>query len=138
MPFLLSNLPLPGVLYDKVKAAREVGVTGALATWTMATLPTLNSFAAGRLLAHDGDLPPREAFLRALARELAVNQNTILHVYEQLTSEGLLQRRHGDGTYVALELPEGRLEAQRQRLEDAQRKYGNYITPDQLAGQKSA
>jgi GntR family transcriptional regulator len=39
--------------------------------------------------------------VRALARELAVNQNTILHVYERLTGEGLLERRHGDGTFVA-------------------------------------
>jgi GntR family transcriptional regulator len=55
--------------------------------------------------------------VRALARELAVNQNTILHVYEQLTMEGLLERRHGDGTYVALELPAGRLKAQLQLLQ---------------------
>jgi GntR family transcriptional regulator len=55
--------------------------------------------------------------VRALARELAVNQNTILHVYEQLTMEGLLERRHGDGTYVALELPTGRLKAQLQLLQ---------------------
>ena len=39
--------------------------------------------------------------IRELARELAVNQNTILRVYERLTGEGLLERRHGDGTYVS-------------------------------------
>jgi GntR family transcriptional regulator len=51
-----------------------------------------------------------------LAAELAVNQNTILRVYERLTAEGLLERRHGDGTFVADQVPTGQLEAQRQRL----------------------
>ncbi len=38
--------------------------------------------------------------VRELARELAVNQNTILHVYERLTAEGWLETRHGSGTFV--------------------------------------
>jgi GntR family transcriptional regulator len=56
--------------------------------------------------------------VRALAAELAVNQNTILRVYERLTAEGLLQRRHGDGTFVADRLPSGQVRAQRQRLRE--------------------
>lgn len=60
--------------------------------------------------------------VRQLAKELAVNQNTILRVYERLTAEGLLERRHGDGTYVADTLPPGRLKAQRELLQqEAQR-----------------
>ena len=55
--------------------------------------------------------------VRALARELAVNQNTILHVYEQLTMEGLLERRHGEGTYVAEKLPAGRMKVQLKLLQ---------------------
>ncbi len=51
--------------------------------------------------------------VRQLAQELAVNQNTILRVYERLTVEGLLERRHGDGTYVADHLPVGQMKAQR-------------------------
>jgi len=47
-------------------------------------------------------------FRPALAAELAVNQNTILHVYERLAAEGLLQRRHGDGTFVADASPPAR------------------------------
>ena len=39
--------------------------------------------------------------VRELARQLAVNQNTILRAYERLTNEGILELRHGDGTYVA-------------------------------------
>lgn len=52
--------------------------------------------AAGTL--QPGDRVPS---VRELARELAVNQNTILRVYERLTGEGLLERRHGQGTFVA-------------------------------------
>ena len=50
-----------------------------------------------------GALAPGEKLpsVRALARQLAVNQNTILRVYERLTMAGLLEIRRGDGTYVA-------------------------------------
>jgi GntR family transcriptional regulator len=66
-----------------------------------------------------GTLAPgdRVPSVRQLARDLAVNQNTILHVYEKLTSEGLLERRQGDGTYVSDRLPRGRVKAQRELFE---------------------
>ena len=57
--------------------------------------------------------------VRALAADLAVNQNTILRVYERLTAEGLLERRHGDGTFVADRVPTGQMKAQRQLLREA-------------------
>ncbi len=38
--------------------------------------------------------------VRQLARELAVNVNTVLRVYERLAADGLIELRHGDGTYV--------------------------------------
>lgn len=56
--------------------------------------------------------------VRELARELAVNQNTILRVYEKLTGEGLLDRRHGTGTFVADTLPLRQLKEQRQQFQD--------------------
>lgn len=56
--------------------------------------------------------------VRVLAAELAVNQNTILRVYERLTAEGLLQRRHGDGTFVADRVPSGQLRKQRELLRE--------------------
>ncbi len=61
--------------------------------------------------------------VRELARELAVNQNTILKVYERLTTEGLLERRHGSGTFIsAAPNPDGHLETQRDLLrKDAER-----------------
>lgn len=38
--------------------------------------------------------------VRQLARELAVNVNTIVRVYERLVGEGLIEMRHGEGTFV--------------------------------------
>ena len=73
--------------------------------------------AAGNL--RPGDRLPS---VRELARELAVNQNTILRVYERLTAEGLLERRHGAGTYVSAEPPGGQLRSQRQNLRDEARR----------------
>jgi GntR family transcriptional regulator len=52
--------------------------------------------AAGLLKAGD-----RLPSVRELARQLAVNQNTILRAYERLTAEGVLELRHGEGTFVA-------------------------------------
>ena len=54
--------------------------------------------------------------VRALAAELSVNQNTILRVYERLTAEGLLERRHGQGTFVADHIPSGQMNSQKQVL----------------------
>ncbi len=53
--------------------------------------------------------------VRQLARDLAVNQNTILRVYERLASENLLDMRHGEGTFVANDLPTSELNGQRTR-----------------------
>ena len=69
--------------------------------------------ATGALLSGD-----RLPSVRELARELAVNQNTILRVYERLTGEGLLERRHGSGTYVADSQPRGQMAAQRELLKE--------------------
>jgi DNA-binding transcriptional regulator YhcF (GntR family) len=54
--------------------------------------------------------------VRELARELAVNQNTILRVYERLTGDGLLEMRHGQGTFVVAGAHAELARAHRQRL----------------------
>ena len=54
--------------------------------------------------------------VRVLAQQLAVNQNTILKVYERLTAEGLLERRHGSGTYVAQTIRSGKLQTGQLKL----------------------
>lgn len=56
--------------------------------------------------------------VRALAGKLAVNQNTVLKVYERLTMEGLLEMRRGDGTFVTGRLPKRPLRQPRQQLGD--------------------
>lgn len=50
--------------------------------------------------------------VRQLARELAVNVNTVVRVYERLAAERLIEMRHGDGTYVLP--PSGAADASRQ------------------------
>ena len=42
---------------------------------------------------------------RNLAEQLAVRRNAIVSAYEQLLSDGLVDAKHGAGTYVAAELP---------------------------------
>jgi GntR family transcriptional regulator len=71
-----------------------------------------------RNLAASGAIGPGDRLpsVRQLAKELTVNPNTILRVYERLTAEGLLERRQGDGTYVADTLPTGRAKVQREVL----------------------
>ena len=82
-----------------------------------------------------GTLKPGERLpsVRVLALDLGVNQNTVLRVYEKLTAEGLLERRHGDGTYVADHLPAGQLRAQkallRQEIANIARRAANLGLP---------
>jgi GntR family transcriptional regulator/MocR family aminotransferase len=54
-------------------------------------------------------LPPT----RLLAAELGVSRNTVTEAYDRLLSEGYLEARVGDGTYVARTLPEELLRAWR-------------------------
>jgi GntR family transcriptional regulator len=75
--------------------------------------------------------------VRELARQLTINQNTVLRVYEKLTGEGLLERRHGDGTYVADRLPGGQLKAQQKVLREEFRRLVSRarllgVDPDEL------
>jgi GntR family transcriptional regulator len=67
-----------------------------------------------------GNLNPGEKLpsVRELARQLAINQNTVLRVYEKLTAEGILERRHGDGTYIADRLPANQMRNQRTQLRE--------------------
>ena len=56
--------------------------------------------------------------VRQLAQELAVNQNTVLRVYERLSADGLLEMRHGEGTFVASNTSRRRFEKQRRQFID--------------------
>lgn len=88
---------------------------------TSSGMPITRQIAAQiRTQCASGALKPGDRLpsVRALAAELAVNQNTILRVYERLTAEGLLQRRHGDGTFVADHVPTGQMRTQRELLRE--------------------
>jgi GntR family transcriptional regulator len=52
--------------------------------------------AAGRLVSGQ-ELPT----IRALAERLVINPNTVVHAYAELEKEGVVDCRHGSGTYVA-------------------------------------
>jgi GntR family transcriptional regulator len=67
-----------------------------------------------------GSLAPGDRLpsVRELARELAVNQNTILRVYERLCGDGLLEMRQGQGTFVAIQARANASPGQRARLID--------------------
>jgi len=71
-------------------------------------------------LCASGGVRPGERLpsVRELARELAVNQNTVLRVYERLCGEGLLEMRHGQGTFVVGRMSKTRMAAHRSRLID--------------------
>ena len=71
-------------------------------------------------LCASGGVQPGERMpsVRELARELAVNQNTVLRVYERLCGEGLLEMRHGQGTFVAGRLRKAGMATHRARLVD--------------------
>jgi GntR family transcriptional regulator len=90
-------------------------------------------------LCASGTLRPGERLpsVRELARELAVNQNTVLRVYERLCGEGLLEMRHGQGTFVAGRGSKRLLVAHRARLVDELRQIsrqaaGLGLTSDEL------
>jgi GntR family transcriptional regulator len=86
---------------------------------TSSGMPITRQIAAQiRAQCASGTLQPGQRLpsVRMLAAELTDNQNTILRVYERLTAEGLLERRHGDGTFVADRVPTGQMRIQRQLL----------------------
>jgi GntR family transcriptional regulator len=56
--------------------------------------------------------------VRELARQLAVNQNTILRAYERLTADGILELRHGEGTFVADFAAGRQLKREKEALEE--------------------
>ena len=90
-------------------------------------------------LCASGGVQPGERVpsVRELARELAVNQNTVLRVYERLCGEGLLEMRHGQGTFVTGRMSKTRMAAHRSRLIEELRQIvrqatGLGLSPDEL------
>lgn len=67
-----------------------------------------SAILTGRL--HPGDRLPGT---RSLAEQLSLSRTTVTEAYDQLEAEGYLQGRHGSGTYVATNLPDESLRAER-------------------------
>jgi GntR family transcriptional regulator len=113
-------------LFIRIETSSGVPITRQIAD-------QIRSHSASGALAPGDRLPS----VRQLAKELLVNQNTILRVYERLTAEGLLERRQGDGTYVSNSLPRGRAKVQRDLLVQeadrlAHRAIDLGVTPDEI------
>lgn len=55
---------------------------------------------------------------RALAEHLGISRPTVTEAFEQLLAEGYVQARHGSGTFVSKDLPDGKktVKSSRQRL----------------------
>lgn len=75
--------------------------------------------------------------VRELARQLAVNQNTVLRVYERLAREGLLDMRQGQGTFVAARPKGAALKGRRAKLAEELRQIARQgmalgLSPDEL------
>ena len=57
--------------------------------------------------------------VRELARQIGVNANTIVRVYERLAGQDLIEMRHGDGTYVLAQTrQDAPLRQQREKLRE--------------------
>ncbi len=69
-----------------------------------------------------GILQPADCLpsVRQLAKELAVNVNTVFRVYERLASERFIEMRQGDGTYV---LPLAKTARSQQQLAEQRGQY---------------
>ncbi len=79
-------------------------------------------YAGLRAAILDVTLPPgsRLPSTRALAGESGVSRTTTQAAFDQLIAEGYLETRPGSGTYVAAELPDGSMSAERARSTAAQ------------------
>jgi GntR family transcriptional regulator len=53
--------------------------------------------------------------VRELAQQLAVNVNTVFRIYERLAADGLIELKHGDGTYVCPPMRQADLQLAAQR-----------------------
>lgn len=84
-----------------------------------------------------GALSPGAALpsVRQLARELAVNVNTVVRVYERLAADRLIEMRHGEGTYV---LPPARAAVASRQLsaqcEQYAREFESFVRRGMLLG----
>ncbi|WP_108934764.1 GntR family transcriptional regulator [Streptomyces ardesiacus] len=78
-------------------------------------------------LLHEGDRLPT---VKDVAKQMAVNPNTVLKAYRELEHDGLVAARPGVGTFVTRTLADGTLAAHGPLRKDLQR----WLTKARLAG----
>ncbi|MFJ4816460.1 MULTISPECIES: GntR family transcriptional regulator [Streptomyces] len=78
-------------------------------------------------LLEEGDRLPT---VKEVAKQMAVNPNTVLKAYRELEHDGLVAARPGVGTFVTRTLADGTLAAQGPLRKDLQR----WLTKARLAG----
>ncbi len=88
----------------------NIDPSNGLAIYEQVVRQVVFAVAAGSL--KSGDMVPS---VRELARELAINPNTVARAYRQLQDDGVLQAVRGTGLAVA-DGANGRCEAQRRAL----------------------
>ena len=69
--------------------------------------------AASGLIKAGEELPP----IRTLALQLKVTPNTIVKAYHELEISGVVQKRHGSGTFVSVARPQLALRQRRRVIE---------------------
>jgi GntR family transcriptional regulator len=80
----------------------------------------------------EGDCLPS---VRQLARELAVNVNTVLRVYERLAADGWIVMRHGEGTFVLPPSPRPKTDGElKQEHEQLAREFVSIVRRGLLLG----
>ena len=74
-----------------------------------------------------GELNPGEKLpsARELAQVLGVNPNTVVHAYQMLEIEGIIETRRGLGTFVRADAPV--TATKQEMLEKAARRYANEV-----------
>ena len=92
-------------MFLRIEKGSSVPISRQIAQ-QIATLCASGSIEAGE----------RMPSVRELARDLGVNQNTVLRVYERLVRDGLLEMRQGQGTFVATRAQANASPGQRARL----------------------
>jgi DNA-binding transcriptional MocR family regulator len=97
------------------RAASAQRTVAELGDWAVGSDPLFRLLArALRAAVERGALPPgaRLPAERALAEAVSVSRGTAVAAYDQLVADGLVERRHGSGTFVigagSLGLPPGR------------------------------
>ncbi len=62
-----------------------------------------------KLMIASGRLRPGQELptIRSLAERLVINHNTVVHAYAELEKEGVIECRHGSGSFVADGVPRG-------------------------------